>query len=214
MQFKLLKDHAGVLIVAAADDLGSFYDIVHDVNDRSPVILDKEGLFLGLAYDIRKAIEGHRYVEAPRRRPGGNEIVGFEILWPTLIVQTCMLRTALGFIDHGKRHQVLAYSLEAIIQEAISQCFPKRHMEIGRACSLLDPLHPFLETKAPSRIEHWYRWTKVQRETRLVELLESLQPGFETMHSYGSKGHASGRMSPAAWDQEDFSDESPAGPKH
>lgn len=31
------------------------HEVVHEVNDRSPIVINKEGSFLGLAYDVRKA---------------------------------------------------------------------------------------------------------------------------------------------------------------
>jgi len=64
------------------------HEIVHDVNDRSPLIKDEEGPFLGLAYDIRKAYERQREILPPP--PHCEEMgtrYGVQILWPVLLLQ-------------------------------------------------------------------------------------------------------------------------------
>ena len=62
LSFELLPSLAGPLILASAETLQAFHEILHDVNDRSPIIRDKEGLFLALAFDVRKAYEGQRVI--------------------------------------------------------------------------------------------------------------------------------------------------------
>ena len=205
MQFELLKNHEGLLILGATDDFRAFHEVVHDVNERSPIINDKEGLFLGLAYDFRKAFEGQRHIRVPQHddAPVESSLVGFEILWPTILVQCRMLREALAFIDNSKRHQVLAYSLEVIVDEALPLDFPTNHSQVHRAYQAIDPAHPFLESKASSRIEHWYRWKKKERKARLVELLESLDPMFEHDYRYRINNGATGLLSPNQWDAGD-----------
>jgi hypothetical protein len=201
MQFELLKNHEGVLILGGTGDFRRFHELIHDVNDRSPIIVDKEGVFLGLAYDFRKAFEGQRHIRKGKAgHPVETGLVGFEILWPTLLIQSRMYREALGFIDSGKHHQVLAYSLEATVEEGLAQDFASRSGVIQEAYRMLDPGHPFLESKATSRIEHWYRWNKKEREARILELLESLDPSFESMYQYGMRAGKAYSMSPAEWD--------------
>jgi hypothetical protein len=124
MQIDLLKNHEGALILGGTHDFRAFHEVVHNVIERSPLIEDKEGLFLALAYDFRKAFECQRYVRKPKSGEGFESgVVGFEILWPTLLIQGRMLRGSLGFIDTTKWHQVLAYSLEALIEDWIEARF-------------------------------------------------------------------------------------------
>jgi hypothetical protein len=61
----LLKNHAGILLVGDHTSLTWLHEVVHEVNDRSPLVVDKEGSFLGLAYDVRKAFERQREVIQP-----------------------------------------------------------------------------------------------------------------------------------------------------
>jgi len=60
LSYQLLKNHAGILLIGDYNSLRWLHEIVHDVNERSPLIDDKEGPFLALAYDIRKAYERQR----------------------------------------------------------------------------------------------------------------------------------------------------------
>lgn len=55
LQFELLKNHAGMVLIGDYLTLRELHTLVHRVNEESPMIRDKEGPFLGLAYDIRKA---------------------------------------------------------------------------------------------------------------------------------------------------------------
>ncbi|MBC2774995.1 hypothetical protein H6M51_19225 [Rhizobium sp. AQ_MP] len=65
LSYSLLKNHAGILLVGDHTSLTWLHEVVHEVNDRSPVIIDKEGSFLGLAYDVRKALERQREIIEP-----------------------------------------------------------------------------------------------------------------------------------------------------
>jgi hypothetical protein len=215
VHFELLKNHEGLLILGGTDDFRKFHELIHDVNERSPIINDKEGLFLALAYDFRKAFEGQRSIRKGKTgHPVETGLVGFEVLWPTLIIQCRMFREALGYMDSTKWHQVLAYSLEAILEHGLAHDFPAQLAGILEAYRLLDPAHPFLEEKASSRIQHWYRWKKKERSSGLVELLESLHPSFESLSEFRIRDGMTGLMSPAEWDATEPESDEPSGRPH
>lgn len=65
LSYSLLKNHAGILLVEDYTSLIWLHEFVHDVNDRSPLVVDKEDSFLSLAYDVRKAFEPQREVIPP-----------------------------------------------------------------------------------------------------------------------------------------------------
>lgn len=65
LSYKLLKTHAGILLIGDYTSLRWLHTVVHDINERSPLIKDREGLFLNLAYDVRKAYERHREILQP-----------------------------------------------------------------------------------------------------------------------------------------------------
>ena len=88
LSYQLLNNHAGLLLVGDYTSLRLLHEIVHDVNERSPLIREEDGPFLGLAYDVRKAYEQQREILAP---PQGYEEMGtrygVQILWPVLLLQ-------------------------------------------------------------------------------------------------------------------------------
>ncbi|MDN7892858.1 hypothetical protein QZM93_30050 [Burkholderia cepacia] len=118
----MLNNHAGILLTGDYDSLRELHEIVHDVNERSPLIRHGDGPFLGLAYDVRKAYEQQREILKP---PKGYEETGVrygvEILWPVLLVQHRMLRVSLGYLDHSRHHQAITYALEAVIEAGLRE---------------------------------------------------------------------------------------------
>jgi len=67
LSYRLLKNHAGLLLIGDHTSLTWLHEVVHDVNERSPLVGDKEGAFLGLAYDVRKAFQMQREILEPAR---------------------------------------------------------------------------------------------------------------------------------------------------
>jgi hypothetical protein len=122
LAYRLLKNHAGILLMGDYVSVRELHEIVHDVNERSPLIREEDGPFLGLAYDVRKAYEQQREILQP---PEGYEEIGVrygvEILWPVLLVQQRMLRVSLGYLDHSRRHQAITYALEAVIEAGLGE---------------------------------------------------------------------------------------------
>jgi len=122
LSYSLLKNHAGILLVGDHTSLTWLHEVVHEVNDRSPVIIDKEGSFLGLAYDVRKAFERQREVIRPPKH--FEEIgvrYGVQILWPVLLLQQRLLRQSLAFLSHTAKTQAITYALEAVIEDALRE---------------------------------------------------------------------------------------------
>ena len=92
LSYSLLRNHAGILLVGDHTSLTWLHEVVHEVNDRSPVIIDKEGSFLGLAYDVRKALEQQReIIQPPKHFEEIGVRYGVQILWPVLLLQQRLL---------------------------------------------------------------------------------------------------------------------------
>lgn len=53
------------MLIGDYTSLRWLHEVVHDVNERSPLVRKKEGLFLTLAYDARKASERQRDILDP-----------------------------------------------------------------------------------------------------------------------------------------------------
>jgi len=183
--YKLLKNHAGILLCGDYNTLKSLQEVVYEVNDKSVLINDKEGSFLGLAYDARKACEGQRQVlKPPVQMPEIGVRYGVEILWPVLLVQCRMLRASLGYFDSSKRQQAIAYALEDVIEGAIEDVFGSDAKTILDRWYRIDPSHPWPEEKLNSRGAQFCAWTGAQRRAMLSGLLASLDPMYPVAYSH------------------------------
>lgn len=180
--YRLLKNHAGILLTGDHDSLHELHEIVHDVNERSPLLREEDGPFLGLAYDVRKAYERQREILQP---PKGYEEIGVRygvaILWPVLLVQHRMLRVSLGYLDHSRRHQAITYSLEATIEDGLREDFPGQGQSLIDYWQRLDPTSDIFE-RLDSRGALFCSWTKTERERRFASLMLS----FDTLYEYSS----------------------------
>ncbi|KVE27405.1 hypothetical protein WS67_11560 [Burkholderia singularis] len=180
--YRLLKNHAGILLTGDYDSLNELHEIVHDVNERSPLLREEEGPFLGLAYDVRKAYEQQREsLQPPKSYEGIGVRYGVAILWPVLLVQQRMLRVSLGYLDHSRRHQAITYSLEAVIEDGLREDFAAQGQSLVDHWQRLDPTADIFE-KLDSRGALFCSWTKAERERRFASLLLS----FDAIHEYSS----------------------------
>jgi hypothetical protein len=196
-----LPRYAGLRLMGSAEGLREFHTLLHDVNERSVLIRDKEGFFLALAYDVRKAYEGQR----TKRKPNldvlhAGPMLGVEILWPTLLVQARMLRASLGFVDSTKRHQAYTYALEAIIEEGLKRDFGSDYEFIHAQYLMLAPEHPYLEDAILSRVELYSAWSGAERRRRIVNLLESLDPMYRSWYPHRLANGDRDLLSPDQWD--------------
>ncbi len=120
----IAKNHAGLMLTGDYWSLKALHEMAHDINERSPLVKDKEGMFLGLAYDVRKAFEGQREIIKPSKHaPEFGIRYGVKILWPTLLLQHQVIRHSLAFMNHCRRYQALTYALEAAIEDGLTEDF-------------------------------------------------------------------------------------------
>lgn len=183
LTYSLLRNHAGVLLTGDYNSLKSLHEVVHEVNEQSPLVKDKEGALLGLAYDVRKAYEQQRKViKPPEGYPEIGPRFGVEILWPVLLVQARMLRTSMGFFDTTKWQQAVAFNLEAVIESALVADFGSQSELLQDLWVRINPAHPWPEEKLNSRGAIFCSWTKTERRKRLAGLLESLDPMYPALY--------------------------------
>lgn len=184
LTYTLLKNHAGVLLTGDYQTLKSLHEVIHDVNERSPLVKNKEGSFLGLAYDLRKAYEGQRRtLKTPEGYPEIGPRFGVEVLWPVLLWQSRALRTSMAFIDTTKHMQAHAYALEAVIEAALRDDFGG---DIGANViaewERIDPAHPYSEEVLGSRGAVFCSWTKAKRKSGIVGLVASFSPMYSALY--------------------------------
>lgn len=185
------------------ETLKDLHEVIHDVNARSPIVRNKEGVFLGLAYDVRKAYEGERKkMKPPRSYPEIGPRFGVEILWPVLLVQARILRASMAFIDTDKRTQANAYALEAVIEYALKADFGG---DLGgrlvERWMFIDPAHPFPEEKLSSRGAYYCSLTKAERKRQIEGLLSSLSPMYSAFYSIWTRNGAKNLPSPSDLDE-------------
>ncbi|MBP0630549.1 MULTISPECIES: hypothetical protein [unclassified Cupriavidus] len=201
LAYQLLNNHAGLLLIGDYASLRELHEVVHDVNDRSPLIREEGGAFLGLAYDVRKAYEQQRENLQP---PEGYEEIGVrygvQILWPVLLVQQRMLRVSLGYLDHSRRHQAITYALEAVIEAGLREDFGAQGQTMVDQWLRLDPT-PDIFDRLNSRGAMFCSWSKAERERRFASLLLSFDTMYEHYSSLPNGQRATESVSPRELEQ-------------
>ncbi|MBG6083046.1 DUF6904 family protein [Rubrivivax gelatinosus] len=207
LSYSLLKNHAGVLLTGDYDSLRALHEVVHQVNEKSPILKNKEGAFLALAYEVRKAYEQQRKViKPPADFPEIGPRFGVELFWPELLVQSRMLRVSMSFIATTSWQQALAYNLEAIIESGLQADFAGQYDVLSERWMRINPAHPWPEEKLGSRSAIFNSWTKSDRRKRIAGLLASLDPMYPAAYSIWSRSGDTSLLSPEeldSWAQDD-----------
>lgn len=208
LKYQLLRNHAGILLLGDYETLKDLHENIHDVNERSPLVRNKEGVFLGLAYDIRKAYEGQRKkLKSPEGYPEIGPRFGVEILWPVLLVQSRILRTSMAFIDTDKGAQANAYALEHVIECALKADFGGDFGAVLiEAWMRINPAHPWPEEKLNSRGAFYCSLTKAERKKYVGSVLDSLDPMYPMRYSIWQRNGLKNMVSPEQFDEWDGAD--------
>lgn len=210
LRYSLLKNHAGILLCGDYLTLQALHGVIHDVNEKSLIVRNKEGVFLGLAYDIRKAYESAREViKPPEHTPEIGIAYGVKLLWPTLLFQCTLLRESFAFFDSTKLQQGLTYELEDVIEQALDSDFGNDARLIVQQWGRLDARHPWAEEKINSRSAQYCAWTKTQRRRGLSGLLMSLDAMYPTLYPIWTRQGDKDLVSPDEldnWNSEEWPD--------
>lgn len=210
LSYQLLKNHAGILLIGDYTSLRWLHEVVHDVNERSPLVHDKEGMFLGLAYDVRKAYEREREILQPP--PHYEEMsvrYGVRVLWPVLLLQHRTPRLSLAYLNHSAKTQAIAYALEEIIDEDLREDFEKQGGEAVTLWQRLDPAHPEVFSKLRSRGAIFCSWTKAERKRHFLNLLTSFEPMYDSYYTFRLQRGERNLLSPGElvqWDNAEWPD--------
>lgn len=210
LSYAILKNHAGLMLTGDYWSLHALHEMVHDINKRSPLVRDKEGMFLGLAYDVRKAFECQReMIKPPKHTPELGVRYGVQILWPTLLLQHQVVRHSLAFMNHGRRYQALTYALEAAIEDGLTEDFGAQAPKIIQAWERLNLSDPSVFDKLYSRAGLFCSWTKAQRVRGLAALLQSFDPMFERLYPLHLRSGEKPLLSPSdfeGWESREWPD--------
>jgi len=174
LQFDLTKRHAGVVLWGDTWSLRAVHDLVHKVNEESPLVQNKEGFLLRLAYDVRKAYEGQREKAVREWFEDKCPIYGVHILWPVLITQVALLRAGMAFIPTDRMDQSVTYELEHLIDRAVREASPAGADEILQQMNRIREAPAHVETVIDSRCGYFVSLPPKQRVPQLAMLLASL----------------------------------------
>jgi hypothetical protein len=183
LSYALLKNNAGFMLIGDYTSLRALHGVVHDINERSPLIKDKEGLFLCLAYDIRKAYEQKREIlQAPLGHEEMGLRYGVQQILPVIMIQHRMMRTSLGYFDHSKNHQAMTYALEQVLEDVIKAIFKDDAQKVIDRWQWINLATPGVFELLYGRVGLFCSWTKSERRKRFLNLLESFDPLYKGTH--------------------------------
>lgn len=197
LESEVTKKHAGIVLWGDVWVLQALHELLHRVNEESPLIENKEGFFLGLAYDIRKAFEGQRKKAVRRDLNEKCTIWGVEILWPVLIPQVGILRASMAFIPTTRRDQALVYELEAVVESAVKSVMPGEVEEIMALMHRLGMEPAQIERTMDSRCLYFLAQSPKQRMKALPSVLESMTG----MYSFFAGRNPAGAIPIAAFEK-------------
>lgn len=207
LTYRLLKNHAGMVLIGDYSSLDALHWVIHDVNDNSALLRNpKSKWFLGLAYDVRKALERERLSIPPNEgfEDTGTHF-GVGILWPHILIQSRILRTGLGFMASKNIHQAMTYTLEHVIEEAIKDAFGRTADRIIARWKSINPAHPCVESVFRSRGHLFCEWNDAERRLMLDSLLATFDPlyEFDQEMSVKYKGNHSAMINPQQFEGRD-----------
>lgn len=180
LEFELTKKNAGIVLWGDTWALHAVHDLVHKINEASPIIKNKEGYMLGLAYDVRKAFEGMRRKDVRVRFEDKCPIYGVEIMWPVLIAQVGLLRASMGFVPTGRLDQAIMFELEHLVETAATSAFSDNADQIMYEMNRIGSAQDHAETVLDSRSQYFISLAPKERLKQFPMLLASFDP----MYSY------------------------------
>lgn len=196
--YDLLRNHAGILRMGHYQTLRGLHDVIHAVNDGSPVIRNKESCFLSLVYDVQKAYEGQRKkIKPPEHYPEVGPRFGVEILWPVLLWQSRVLRQSMAFFDTTKEMHAHAYALEAVIEQALRAALGAAVAEhVIAEWERLDTNPMQSEALLYGRFSLYSAWPKAARKNGLLGMLASLSYQYPVLYQVWTRNGVKHLVSP------------------
>jgi len=196
LQFEITKKHAGIRLWGDTWTLQRIHEVLHKVNEQSCVIENKEGFFLGLAYDIRKAYEKQREIDTIEIFDDKYQIYGVEILWPVIVAQVGLLREAMGFIPTNRNDQIVAFELENLIEGAAAKALPGRAEEIMSLMARVGGCQSHIDEVLDSRCRFFIDLPPSKRIKMLPSVLESFDPMFDHISRLRIRNSSPVQLSP------------------
>lgn len=103
LQYDLTKKHGGLIIWGDYPTLNRLQDLVERVMDMKPINVEVESLMMDLYAELRKTYEGRRHTNVKSfMLDDTHKIYGAAFPWPTILIQTALMRSAMGYLDTTK----------------------------------------------------------------------------------------------------------------
>ncbi|EGC7113125.1 hypothetical protein H9T43_002302 [Salmonella enterica] len=175
LRYELTPNNAGFVLWGDSEALGELHQLIHYIVDESPLVRVKDGFMLSLAYDIRKAREGYRQVEQYQHEYHDTyKLYGVKLLWPLVLIQSSILRNAMGYIPTDKNQLSVMYGFEYLLELALKESNPiisDDIMQIARYTSGSD--FNFIEDNIDSRCCYFINLSPAQRKKQLASIIHS-----------------------------------------
>lgn len=173
LRYDLTPNNAGIVLWGDAGALNELHTLIHIIVDESPIIRIKDGFMLALAYDIRKAREGSRRDELYQyERQDNYRLYGVELLWPMVLIQTAILRNAMGYMETDKNQLAVMYAFEYLVESALKELMPANFDTVLQAARFAaDSDLMFVEDSIDSRCCYFIDLSPAQRKKQLTSIL-------------------------------------------
>lgn len=172
-RFELTPNNGGIVLWGDTASLNELYELVHYIVDESPLIKNKDGFMLALAYDIRKAREGHRKTDEYLYDYSETyQLYGVELLWPLVLLQAAILRGSMSYIETDKAKLSIMYAFEFILESALKQLVPDRFEDVFKtAKNASNSDFAWLEDNIDSRCCYFINLSSKDRKEKLDKIL-------------------------------------------
>lgn len=94
-----------------------------------------------------------------------------------------MIRTSLGYFDHSRRDQAVAYALEAILYEALREDFGPDAGGVIDQWDRINLAYRDVFEQLYTRAALFSSWTKSQRKRQFADLLASFDPMYTSYYA-------------------------------
>lgn len=188
LHYKLLKNYAGFELIGDETSLKALYELLHRIDDLCPLLNDRDGPLLALAFDLRKAFTGQRQItKSPPLWPSVGPVYGVGQLWPIILFQARFARLALAYVPHTPLDQRLILTLESVVRRAVQEAFGGHAAHILDVWSSLDAIHPDAFGRLDPLGAIFCALPPCHRKSSLANLLLGFSPLFQHLHDAESR---------------------------
>ncbi len=172
-RFELTPNNGGIVLWGDTASLNELYELIHYIVDESPLIKNKDGFMLALAYDIRKAREGQRRTdEYLYDHSETYQLYGVELLWPLVLLQAAIIRSSMSYIETDKAMLSVMYAFEFVLESALKQLVPDRFEDVIKtAKNASNSDFDWLEDNIDSRCCYFINLSSKDRKEKLDKIL-------------------------------------------